>query len=89
MSKSVKLTITVAFLALMAYVVLSSLGLSKARCEVCMEFKGRESCRTARAATKEEAIMTARNNACARITNGRTENILCGGSQPKSVRCSD
>ena len=46
-SKSVKLTITVAFLALMAYVVLSSLALSKARCEVCMEFKGRESCRTA------------------------------------------
>ena len=40
-SKPVKLTITVAFLALMAYVVLSSLALSKARCEVCMEFKGR------------------------------------------------
>ena len=89
MSKSVKLTITLAFLALMTYVVLSSLGLSKVSCEVCMEFKGRESCRTARAATKDEAIVTARNNACARITNGRTENILCGGSQPKSIRCSD
>lgn len=89
MSKSVKLTITLAFLALIAYVVLSSFGLSKASCEVCMEFKGRESCRTARAATKEEAVVTARNNACARITNGRTENILCSSSQPKSVRCSD
>ncbi len=89
MSKSVKLTITAAFLALMAYVVLSSLGLSKASCEVCMNFKGRESCRTAHAATNEEAIVAARNNACARITNGRTENILCGGTQPKSIRCSD
>lgn len=89
MSKSVKLTITVAFLGVIAYVVLSTLALSKASCEVCVEFKGRESCRTARAPTKEEAIATARNNACARITNGRTENILCGGSEPKSIRCSD
>ena len=89
MTKPVKLGIAAAFLALVVYVVLSSLGLSQVSCEVCMEFKGRESCRTARAPTKEEAIVTARNNACARITAGRTENILCGGSQPKSVRCSE
>ncbi len=89
MTKPAKLGITVAFLGLIAYVVLSTLALSKASCEVCMEFKGRESCRTARAPAKEEAIVAARNNACARITNGRTENILCGGSEPKSVRCSD
>jgi hypothetical protein len=89
MSKSLKLTIILGFLGVMIYVVISSFGLAQASCEVCMEFKGRESCRTARGVSREEAMQTARDNACARITNGRAESIRCGNSEPKSVRCSD
>jgi hypothetical protein len=89
MSKSVKLIIFLAFFGVMSYIVLSSFGLSKASCEVCMEFNGRESCRTARGVTREEAMQTARDNACARITNGRAESIRCSNSEPTSVHCSD
>ena len=89
MSKSVKLAITLAFLGIITYVVLSSFGLSQESCEVCMVFKVRESCRTARAVTREEAIQAARDNACARIANGRTESILCGSTQPESLRCAE
>jgi hypothetical protein len=78
-----------AFLGVVVYVVVSSFGLSQESCEVCMEFEGRESCRTARAPSREEAIQAARNNACARITNGRAEGIRCGGIQPVSVRCAE
>ena len=78
-----------AFVGVIVYVVISSFGLSQESCEVCMAFEGRESCRTARAPTREEAIQAARNNACARITNGRTESIRCGGTQPASISCSE
>ncbi len=78
-----------AFLGVIVYVVISSFGLSKESCEVCMVFEGRESCRTARAPSREEAIQAARNNACARIANGRAESIRCGGAQPASISCAE
>ena len=78
-----------AFLGVIVYVVMSSFGLSQESCEVCMVFEGRESCRTARAPSREEAIQAARNNACARLTNGRAESIRCGGARPASTSCSE
>lgn len=74
--------------AVVGYVVTSSMTTAKVSCEVCVDFKGRRACRTARGATREEAIVTARDNACAQIVSGRTDNILCGGSEPTSVTCS-
>lgn len=88
MSKRIHLLIGLAVLAFVAYVVLSSFALRKVSCEVCIEFQGRTACRTANGPTREEAINTARDNACATITQGRTESILCGGSQPQSATCS-
>jgi len=89
MSGGVRLIGLLAFLGVVVYVVVSSFGLSQESCEVCMVFDGRESCRTARAPSREEAIQTAQNNACARITNGRAESIRCSGIQPISIRCSE
>ena len=88
MSKSVKIVIVLLVLGVMAYIVTSSIATSKLSCEVCIDFKGREACRTARGPTREEAIQTALNNACAQVVSGRTENILCGGSAPATVACS-
>ena len=88
MSKSVKIVIVLLVLGAMAYIVTSSIATSKLSCEVCIDFKGRQACRTARGPTREEAIQTALNNACAQVVSGRTENILCGGSAPATVACS-
>jgi hypothetical protein len=88
-SKKINLLIAAAVLGFVVYVVLSSFGLRRASCEVCIDFQGRSACRTAKGPTRDEAINTAHDNACATITQGRTESILCGGSQPKSVACSD
>jgi len=89
MSKRVKLLLAAAVLAAFAYIVLSPARLGKVSCEVCMEFMGRDACRTARGPSREDAISTARDNACARIAFGREDSILCGGSEPESVRCSE
>jgi len=89
MSKKVRLVVVVFVLAVVVYIVTSSMGIAKVSCEVCVDFKGRLACRTARGPTRDDAIVTARDNACAQIVSGRTDNILCGGSQPASVRCSD
>ncbi len=88
MSKSVKIVIVLLVLGAVGYIVTSSIATSKLSCEVCIDFKGRKACRTARGPTREEAIQTALNNACAQVVNGRTENILCGGSAPATVACS-
>ncbi len=88
MSKFVKIVIVILVLGVMGYIVTSSIATSKLSCEVCIDFKGRKACRTARGPTREAAIQTALNNACAQVVSGRTENILCGGSAPATVACS-
>jgi len=89
MPKKMRLVVLVFVLAVVGYIVTSSMGTAKVSCEICMDFKGRQACRTARGPTRDEAIVTARDNACAQIVSGRTENILCGGSQPATVQCSE
>jgi hypothetical protein len=89
MSKRVKFVLLAAVLAVAAYIILSPSRLGKVSCEVCMEFKGQTSCRTARGPSREEAMATARDNACARIAFGREDSIACGGKEPESVQCSD
>ena len=89
MSKRVKLVLVVVFAAVVAYILLSPMRLGKVSCEVCMEFEGRKSCRTARGPGRDEATRTARDNACAQIAFGREESIRCGNTEPASVRCSE
>ena len=89
MLKTTKLLVALGFSALIIYMVYSSFGFAKVNCEVCMELNGRKDCRTAWAASREEAIRTARDTACSLIANGRTENIRCGGTKPARVMCSE
>jgi len=56
------------------------------RVEVCMEYRGRTVCRTAAGATREEAVRTATDNACALLAGGMTDSMQCGRTPPKSVR---
>jgi hypothetical protein len=63
----------------------STVSLAQHRVEVCMEFKGMTSCRTAAGSTKEFALRTATSNACAEISSGVTDSIACDQSTPTKV----
>ena len=89
MSKRVKIALAVALAAVVGYILFSPMQLGKVSCEVCMEFKGQKACRTARGPSADEATVTARDNACARIAFGREDSILCGNTPPASVRCTE
>ena len=70
-----------------AFVVYSSLRVSAVECEVCMRFDDRQSCRTASAAVREEALRAAIDNACALLTSGMTNSIRCQRATPVAVEC--
>lgn len=77
----------VAFVVLViTMVILSTMNTAAFRVEVCMEYQGRSSCRTAGAATEEQALRTATENACALIASGVTDSIGCGNTRPVSVK---
>jgi hypothetical protein len=56
-------------------------------CEVCVSFRGREACRTASAASVDEAQRHAQATACALVTNGVTQDLECQRSRPTAQRC--
>ena len=75
------------FALLVLFVVFSTLRMGEVRCEVTMEMVGRQATVSARGVTEADAIRAAVTGACARIADGRTANILCLDSPPRSVRC--
>lgn len=84
MKKTVWLAIV--FVALVVgYVMLSSFRGERVRVEVCMAFKGGRDCRTASAATRQEALRTAVTNACAQLSGGVIESNQCENAPPESV----
>ena len=71
-----------AFIALLAYM---SMGMKQHRVEVCMEFMGRTNCATAAGPTREQALRTASETACATISSGMTESTTCGRTPPVKI----
>ncbi len=73
------------FAALMGLLLYSTLTLGGQRVEVCMQFGGHQSCRTASGSTKEQALRTALQNACAEIASGVTDSLACERSEPVKI----
>ena len=71
-------------LALVLYGAVSSF---EVRCEACVTFLGRQSCRTASGPTEEEAKRTAVENACAFVASGMTQTVECIGRSPVTWSC--
>ncbi len=71
--------------AILGLIVYMSAGLRQFTYEVCMEYRGRTNCATASGTTREEAIRTATDTACATISAGMTESIQCSRTPPASV----
>lgn len=84
-----RLIIPAAFLLFVVWVVVATFGLRKVRCEVCIEYLGQTVCRTAQAATREEAIRVATSNACAQVAQGMTESLRCAEAAPTRVTCDE
>jgi len=74
--------------AIVGVVVYTSLEVGTVRCEVCMQFQGRESCRAVDGATRDQAHQAAVNNACALISSGVTDSMACERSTPTRETCS-
>ena len=87
MPKPWKILVGVGFVALIAFIIYSSTGLAQVSCQVCIEFHGRTSCQPAAGTTQEEAVKTAEGIACTELATGRTENIACERTPPKSIEC--
>jgi len=73
--------------AVIGYVVVSSIQIGASTCNVCMEFRGRSKCRTVGAKTVEEARRGAVDNACAFISSGVTDRMACAREVPVSEDC--
>lgn len=74
-------------LAVIGAVVYSTLDVQSYRVEICVDFQGRSTCRTAAASTEAQALRTAKENACALIASGVTDTIQCEQyTPPKSVK---
>ena len=71
--------------AVLAALIYTSFGNRHFRCEVCVSYQGRQSCRKASAATKEQALRSATDNACALIASGVTASMVCQSAPPVSV----
>ncbi len=78
-----------AFALLAALTTLMMLSGRRHRVEVCQEHRGRTACRTAAGPTREEAIRTATDNACALLASGMTDSMQCSATPPRSVRDLD
>jgi hypothetical protein len=72
--------------AVVAALIHSTMNLAQYRVEVCMDYQGRSSCRTAAGSTEEFALRSATDNACALIASGVTDTMGCGRTPPRSVR---
>jgi len=85
----VKKSVLLAILFLVAFlgiVVYSTMSAGRIRCEVCVTYQGRNACRTASARTRELALRTATENACALISSGVTDSNQCNNTPPDRVR---
>jgi hypothetical protein len=59
---------------------------SKYRVQICIAFQGRTECRTARAATHDEALRTATDNACSLMASGQSEFERCRNTPPTTEK---
>ncbi len=72
-----------------AAVIWSALSTTGARCEICVDYRGRSACSVAAAADLVQAEAQAQSGACAQVAGGVTETLECTAMQPSVRRCSE
>jgi hypothetical protein len=74
------------FIGLLTY---NTLGHKQYRAKVCVEYQGRTNCSTSAGPTREQALRTATDTACATIASGMTDSMSCSHKPPVSVESLD
>ncbi len=69
-------------IVVLAVLIYSSFHLAAYGVEVCMNYNGRTACATAKGASKETALDSAIQTACAQIASGVTDTIGCSRAAP-------
>lgn len=72
--------------AVIAFLMYSSMHIAQYRVEVCVAFHGQTSCRTASADSQDHALRSAQTNACALLVSGVTDTMQCEHATPTSVK---
>lgn len=81
--------VTVAgLLAIGGFVVASSLRVGGVRCEVCIDFEGRQACRAVDGDTEPDAHHAAVTNTCAQLASGVTQTMACERTEPTRAACT-
>ncbi|MBZ5606995.1 MAG: hypothetical protein LAP38_01960 [Acidobacteriia bacterium] len=75
--------------ALVAFLIYSSMHIAHYRVEVCVAFRGQTECRIASADTREHALRSAQSNACGLMVSGVTDTMQCEHAEPTSVKWLD
>lgn len=78
---------TLAGIVLLVLIASSTMRQSHVSCEVCITYKGRSQCRSARATSKKDALRTATDIACENLTGSMAEGIQCRNTPPDSQTC--
>lgn len=82
----VTLAVGLAVVGLLYAATLSQAGFE---CEACMQFEGRQTCRSVVGPTLDEAKRDAISNACALLTSGVTRSLRCSAQKPLRLDCRE
>ena len=82
---TIGIAVVVATGGLLYWMTLAGAG---TECEACMRYEGREACRSATGADRQEAERTAIATACALVSSGVTDTIRCQGIEPLKLTCA-
>jgi len=77
------------FATILIIVITTQLNQQMWRCEVCMTYNEKKSCKSARGPSKKEAYQSASDTACALISSGVTERMACPRQQASSQVCEE
>ncbi|MEE8165278.1 MAG: hypothetical protein V3T64_06900 [Myxococcota bacterium] len=76
-------------ISFVAAVIWSAFSESAARCEICVDYRGRSACSIAAASDLAQAEAQAQSGACAQVVSGVTETLECAAIAPSIRRCSE
>ncbi len=85
MFNRIALIVIAILVALLLAAIYLFTGTARYTVEACVTYGGRSACRTASASTREQALRTAVANACASLSRGRQDALVCENTPPGPV----
>jgi hypothetical protein len=80
--------VTILFLGFIAYFSITTIWTgSEYKCEVCVKYKGVESCQEVEGMDKMDTMMVGVSTACGAVATGMTESIDCQQTPPTKMVC--